>query len=192
MTSETRPCRFRLAKPTIRPDTIKMAPTQSNHPLPTPPGQQHPGSQQPSHQPAQHSQRPANKPRRSRGLSFRSDHSSGSKENKDNLIETHREKEAKRLHTKADPTMALSEIEPGMMPTHMISLLSQSANPPRRCGGSTKPTNDGQPASHPAYRLGREHYQSVAHLFTSAAILTFHYSRSGPIESNSLETGKAS
>lgn len=169
-----------------------MAPPQSNHPLPTPPGQQNPGSQQPSYQSVQHSQRPANKPRRSRGLSFRSDHSSGSKENKDNLVETHREKEAKRLHTKADPTMALSEIEPGKIPTHTISLSSQSANSSCRCGGSTKPANDGQSASHPAYRLGRKYYQLVVHSFTSAAILTFNHSRPGPIQSNALENGKAS
>lgn len=97
-------------------NTTKMAPPQNNHPLPAPPGQHNAGYQQSSYQPAQHSQRPTSKGRRARGFSFRSDHSAGSKENKDQLIETHREKEAKRLHTKADPTMALVEIEPGTNP----------------------------------------------------------------------------
>ncbi|KAK4218195.1 hypothetical protein QBC37DRAFT_7461 [Rhypophila decipiens] len=49
---------------------------------------------------------------RTRGFSFRSDKSHGSNSNKIDLHETHLEKEAKRLHTKADPTMAMNEQEP--------------------------------------------------------------------------------
>lgn len=103
-----------------------MAPLQNTHPLPAPPGQQNSAYQQPAYQSAQNPQRPISKGRRSRGFSFRSEHSSGSKDNKEQLIETHREKEAKRLHTKADPTMALNEIEPGMMftPVNCLSLLN--------------------------------------------------------------------
>ncbi|CAN8099471.1 unnamed protein product [Discula destructiva] len=96
-----------------------MALQQNSHALSGPPGQQNSAYHQSSYQPAQQSQRPTTKGRtRSRAFSFRSDKSGGSKENKDNrntLFETHREKEAKRLHSKADPTMALSEVEPGVV-----------------------------------------------------------------------------
>jgi hypothetical protein len=64
-------------------------------------------------QPGQQKQRP-----RSRGFSFRSDRShksSGSNGHhpKVDLHETAAEKEAKRLHTKADPSVAMNEAEPG-------------------------------------------------------------------------------
>ena len=49
--------------------------------------------------------RPAHQTRKSRGFSFRSDRSG-------DLVETHDEKEAKRLHSKADPTLAINEMEP--------------------------------------------------------------------------------
>jgi hypothetical protein len=71
----------------------------NNHPLPTPPGQQpRPGQQ---------------RPRAKSGFSFHSHKSSGSADNtKIKLVESHGEKEANRLHSKADPSMALSEAEP--------------------------------------------------------------------------------
>lgn len=55
--------------------------------------------------------------RKSRAFSFRSDKSQKSASgptHKIDLTETSAEKEAKRLHSKADPTMALSEREPAM------------------------------------------------------------------------------
>jgi len=57
--------------------------------------------------------RPQPQSRKSRSFSFRSDKSHGSNNNKVDLTETHLEKEAKRLHTKADPTLAMNEQEPG-------------------------------------------------------------------------------
>ena len=51
--------------------------------------------------------------RRSRGMSFRSDKSHNSISGSFKLEpETHAEKEAKRLHSKADPSMAMMEAEP--------------------------------------------------------------------------------
>ncbi|KAK5663344.1 hypothetical protein OQA88_3772 [Cercophora sp. LCS_1] len=55
-------------------------------------------------------QRPVAQSRKSRSFSFRSDKSHGS--HKYDLTETHAEKDAKRLHTKADPTLAMNEAEP--------------------------------------------------------------------------------
>lgn len=89
-----------------------MALQQNTHTLPAQPGQHNPGYQQSSHQPVQRPQYPSPTARRSRGFSFRSNKSA----DKNTLVETHREKDAKRLHSKADPTMALSEGEPGMVP----------------------------------------------------------------------------
>lgn len=75
------------------------------------PQQQQQQQYQQEYQPAQQKPRP-----RSRGFSFRSDKShksSGSKEHhKVDLHETAAEKESKRLHTKADPSMAMNEAEP--------------------------------------------------------------------------------
>jgi hypothetical protein len=66
----------------------------NNHPLPSPLGQQQ-------------------RPRAKSGFSFHSHKSSGSADNgKLKLTESHGEKEANRLHGKADPSMALSEAEP--------------------------------------------------------------------------------
>jgi len=72
----------------------------NNHPLPSPPGQQ----QRPGQQ----------RPRAKSGFSFQSHKSSGSADHggKLKLVESHGEKEANRLHSKADPSMALSEAEP--------------------------------------------------------------------------------
>ena len=56
--------------------------------------------------------RPASSQRKSRAFSFRSDKSHDSKDQKLDLRETSAEKDAKRLHTKADPTLAMNEAEP--------------------------------------------------------------------------------
>jgi hypothetical protein len=56
-------------------------------------------------------QPPASKPRT---FSFHSDKSHKSGNSKSDLSETPAQKEAKRLHSKADPTLAISEATPGM------------------------------------------------------------------------------
>lgn len=72
----------------------------SNHPLPTQPGQQQ------------------QRPRAKSAFSFHSHKSAGSNgHNKLNLTESHEEKESRRLHSKADPSMALSEAEPSAVAT---------------------------------------------------------------------------
>ncbi|PSR99382.1 hypothetical protein BD289DRAFT_37973 [Coniella lustricola] len=90
-----------------------MESQQNRHPLPVPPGQQ-----QPTYQSVRTSQnRPTKTRTRSRGFSFRS-HNSADKDSHNHhlsLVETHHEKEAKRLHSKADPTMAMNEIEPAFI-----------------------------------------------------------------------------
>ncbi|KAI1498375.1 hypothetical protein F5X99DRAFT_420668 [Biscogniauxia marginata] len=98
-----------------------MASTNYNqHPLPAPPQpvqQQLPSQlyKHQSHQAAQASKQERIRPK-SRAFSFRSDKSQKSAgenhNNHQNLHETSAEKEAKRLHGKADPRMALNEIEP--------------------------------------------------------------------------------
>ena len=65
--------------------------------------------------------RPPTQTRKSRSFSFRSDKSHSS--NKIDLTETSAEKEAKRLHSKADPTLAMNEAEPSeVAATHKSSL----------------------------------------------------------------------
>ncbi|KAI0482655.1 hypothetical protein GGR56DRAFT_685560 [Xylariaceae sp. FL0804] len=102
----------------------------SNHPLPAPPPpgypsqhlQQHPSPQQQQHQPLQQFQPSTGQPQqrtrpKSRAFSFRSDKSANSQAhpNKQGKAqETSAEKESKRLHTHADPRMALNEMEPSM------------------------------------------------------------------------------
>ncbi|KUI65914.1 hypothetical protein VM1G_01710 [Cytospora mali] len=93
-----------------------MASQYNDHRLPTPPGQEsnYPPHQQQVHygqqSPLQQTQSHTAKPPRSRGLSVHSDKSGGS--NKKEPAETHNEKERQRLHSKADPTMAMNEAEP--------------------------------------------------------------------------------
>lgn len=90
-----------------------MASQQNHHPLPTPPGQHHQNVefQQQTYQPVHAAQsRPSKPGNRPRTFSVKSENSAGT--NKDALAETHNEKEAKRLHSKADPTMAMNEAEP--------------------------------------------------------------------------------
>ncbi|KAL2261974.1 hypothetical protein VTK26DRAFT_2859 [Humicola hyalothermophila] len=86
--------------------------TATSHPPPPASYQfsQAPPQQTPQHPPAQ--QKPARATRKSRTFSFRSDKSRGSGSHKIDLHETSAEKEAKRLHSKADPTLAMQEAEP--------------------------------------------------------------------------------
>ena len=82
------------------------------------------------HQQSQHQQQSSQQmPRRgsqssrpkSRSFSFRSDRSHSQKGVSVKLEpETHAEKEAKRLHSKADPSMAIFEAEPGRFPPPFI------------------------------------------------------------------------
>ena len=62
-------------------------------------------------------QRPSAQSRKSRAFSYKSDKSN-------DLHETSAEKEAKRLHSKADPTLAMNEMEP----CTSSSLLLQAVN----------------------------------------------------------------
>lgn len=85
----------------------------SNHPLPAPPGQQ----QRPGQQ----------RPRAKSSFSFRSNHSrksSGSSGHKVDLHETHEEKQSRRLTTKADPSMAITEAEPSAVASGVRSSLA--------------------------------------------------------------------
>ncbi|KAK4153075.1 meiotically up-regulated gene 9 protein [Chaetomidium leptoderma] len=69
----------------------------------------------PQHAPQLHlaQQRPTGRTRKPSTFSFRSDKSHGSgSHHKIDLHETSAEKEAKRLHSKADPTLAMQEAEP--------------------------------------------------------------------------------
>jgi hypothetical protein len=127
--------------------------SRQNHPLPTPPGgsqqyaqsyaQGSQGGYAPNYQqnyqayqqaPAQQQQPPAppmhsaqQKPRpKSRALSFRSDKSGksgGSTHPKVDMHETSTEKEANRLHSKADPTLAMNEAEPSTVQANVKNQL---------------------------------------------------------------------
>ncbi|KAK3394170.1 hypothetical protein B0H63DRAFT_517316 [Podospora didyma] len=102
--------------------------------------QQQQQKQQPQYRQAQAGQpRPAPQPtpgRKSRSFSFRSDKSHGSKE-KDDLHETSAEKESKRLHSKADPTLAMNEAEPAeVAATVKSSLASLRSMPLKDCYGN--------------------------------------------------------
>jgi hypothetical protein len=95
-------------------DKMASAADYPNYPSSVPPYQFQQPSPSQNHQPQLHSaqQRPS---RKSRTLSFRSDKShksTGSGTHKIDLHETPAEKEAKRLHSKADPTLAMQEAEP--------------------------------------------------------------------------------
>ncbi|KAI1465723.1 uncharacterized protein F4812DRAFT_466166 [Daldinia caldariorum] len=80
--------------------------------------QQRQQQRQQSALPAQPSepQKPERVRPKSRAFSFRSEksHRSSNSHNKSNLHETSAEKEAKRLHGKTDPTLAMTELEPAM------------------------------------------------------------------------------
>ncbi|ESZ98901.1 hypothetical protein SBOR_0759 [Sclerotinia borealis F-4128] len=81
-----------------------------NHPLPSPPGNQ---------------ERPGNRPRTktSSGFSLHSHKSSGSGQKLD-LTESHREKESRRLHSKADPSLAMTEAEPSAVANEVATSLA--------------------------------------------------------------------
>lgn len=130
MNLHTHPCEIHLyggedpiflqrhrTKRTFSPPENKMASQYNDHSLPTHSGQQ---SSYPTHQqqvhyeqqpPLQQTYSNTSRPPRSRGLSVHSDKSGGSNTKKD-PAETHVEKERQRLHSKADPTMAMNEAEP--------------------------------------------------------------------------------
>lgn len=78
----------------------------------------------PKQTPAPQAQRPAAQSRKSRSFSFRSDKSHGSNGHKIDLHETSAEKEAKRLHGKADPTLAMNEAEPSEVAATVKSQLA--------------------------------------------------------------------
>lgn len=95
-----------------------MATVQTNHPLPAAPGQgqQYQQYQQYPQQPQQLSRH--TRPRSKSGFSFRSHKSQESTGSapKIDLRETSEEKQSQRLHTKADPLLAMSEAEPCEFP----------------------------------------------------------------------------
>ncbi|KAK4240012.1 hypothetical protein C8A03DRAFT_42391 [Achaetomium macrosporum] len=98
-----------------------------NHVSPASPYQLH--QEPPQHTPQVQSaqQRPTHKQRKSRAFSFRSDKShksQGSGSHKIDLHETSAEKEAKRLHSKADPTLAMQEAEPAEVAATVKSSLA--------------------------------------------------------------------
>ena len=65
--------------------------------------------------------RPSHSRGKSRAFSLHSDKTPGKE--KENLLESHAEKEANRLHSKADPTLAISEAEPCLCP--LFTLMAQ-------------------------------------------------------------------
>ncbi|KAK1239656.1 hypothetical protein MKX07_001110 [Trichoderma sp. CBMAI-0711] len=96
------------------------SPTQQAFPQ-QPAAQSQTQTQQQPHQ--QHQQRPS-----SRRFSFLSDKSrKNSASNKIDLHETHAEKETRRLHSKADPTLAMNEAEPSVE-----AMMTASSRPPLR------------------------------------------------------------
>ncbi len=127
-----------------------MMATQSNYPLPPstgPPEQQHQFSSQHYQQfPSQPQPPPPPPPQkqyvrgasekhrpRSRAFSFRSDKSQKSATSHNHKIqgaETHEEKEAKRLHSKADPTLAMNEAEPCSSIPHSNPAVTPPRDPP--------------------------------------------------------------
>ncbi|KAI3400286.1 hypothetical protein diail_3667 [Diaporthe ilicicola] len=104
-----------------------MASQYNTHPLPAPPGQQSDYSNQHVHYqqtPLQQTHSNTARPRpRSRGFSLQSDKSQKSDGKKEHLVESHTEKERQRLHSKADPTMAMNEAEPSAIAAHATNNL---------------------------------------------------------------------
>ncbi|RDW85073.1 hypothetical protein BP6252_02663 [Coleophoma cylindrospora] len=87
----------------------------------------HPLPPAPSGQSAQHHYPQSSRPRAKSSFSFRSNHSHKSSQgsgHKIDLSESHDEKESRRLQTKADPTMAMSELEPSAVASHQKSSLA--------------------------------------------------------------------
>lgn len=84
----------------------------ANHPLPTPPGQQ-----------SFEQRQGQTRPRAKSNFSFHSRKSSGSG-HKIDLHETHEEKQSRRLQSKADPSMAIQEMEPAAVASGVKSSLA--------------------------------------------------------------------
>ncbi|KND88632.1 Uncharacterized protein C19C7.04c [Tolypocladium ophioglossoides CBS 100239] len=103
---------------------------QYRHPHPHPPQQQQPQRQQQRPQLySQSSQQQPNSQAKPRSFSFRSDrshHSGGG--SKTEFHETHEEKESRRLHSKADPSLAINEAEPSAV----AAMMTQSSHVPLR------------------------------------------------------------
>ncbi|PHH88244.1 hypothetical protein CDD83_7793 [Cordyceps sp. RAO-2017] len=89
-----------------------------------PQSHQHQRQPQLPQQRQQQHQRPQTKPR---SFSVRSDKTHRSGGSKSDSHETHEEKESKRLHTKADPTLAINEAEPST-----VAMMTQSNHVPLR------------------------------------------------------------
>ncbi|KXX82852.1 Meiotically up-regulated gene 9 protein [Madurella mycetomatis] len=102
-----------------------MATATTHPPAPAPSYQFQQASSQNTPQPHSTQQRPA---RKSRTFSFRSDKSHSSGSHKVDLRETHAEKEAKRLHSKADPRLAMQEAEPSQVAAKVKSSLASLRN----------------------------------------------------------------
>ncbi|KAM0437498.1 hypothetical protein ACHAPT_001861 [Fusarium lateritium] len=113
-------------------DQYRQYPPPSNYPAQQYQQQQQQQPQQyyqSSQSQSQSQQRRAsqNPPADHRTLSFQSHRSHRSSGSKD-LQETHAEKEAKRLHSKADPTLAISEAEPSVV----AAMMTESSFAPLR------------------------------------------------------------
>ncbi|KAL2022683.1 hypothetical protein VTK56DRAFT_4764 [Thermocarpiscus australiensis] len=98
--------------------------TDTSYPPPAPSYQLQQGSQPNTSQSRSTQERPVHTSRKSRTFSFRSDKSHSSGSHKLSLHETSAEKEAKRLHSKADPTLAMQEAEPSEVAATVKSSLS--------------------------------------------------------------------
>lgn len=132
--------RTQLGRRAGAPHASAAAKMASNHPLPTPPGQpmeQNQSYNPPPSSPPHHRQPPSSSrqqtapashqapSRRSRGFSFRSEKSHKSSDSAAKVVwsETHQEKESKRLHSKADPSLAMNEAEPcRSAPRHLVTV----------------------------------------------------------------------
>ena len=136
----------------------------SNHPLPAPPGQQ---QQQQHYQQYQQQERPTQqRPRAKSGFSFRSNHSHKSSEgsgHKIDLHETHEEKQSRRLTTKADPSMAITEAEPCEYNWRLVSKphFRTVTDVLHSCGRKWSTILVGTHSSNPTPRQPRKSYRLV-------------------------------
>lgn len=112
--------------------------------------------QQSSHtaEPSQYKNQKSTRPK-SRAFSFHSD-----KSHKTDLHETSAEKESKRLHTKADPTLAMQEMEPCKCYKYEMLLLGvfpYNTNK-HHCSRGRCPSIKTSPAQHERNRVERCHW----------------------------------
>ncbi|OAQ81521.1 hypothetical protein VFPFJ_03316 [Purpureocillium lilacinum] len=107
-------------------------PEQYHYPSAQPPQQQQQRlvqqQQHPQLQYSQPSQQQTTSRAKPRSFSFRSDKSHHSGGSKSDFYETHEEKEARRLHTKADPSLAINEAEPSTV----AAMMTQTSHVPLR------------------------------------------------------------